>query len=416
VARRASRDIICAECPDIYSEYEIVATRGDESRPLVEVLGRTEPSSSARVVGGSGRSLRRLLGRESQLDPTDPVTLGMQREKLSNLSRLKDWTFTCPRGHSVDGNRGYQVPLAVVGASGSSKSHFLPGMVWETSLMRALSPLGVTLRPGQFTSSQLNYHVRQLYEEKKILPPTPPDAVAGPFGYRLSVRDQGEDARYSLLLFDIGGEALSSIVRIGEQARFVLLAQGIIVLIDPHGAVSTLFDSPQVDGVGNAQRERLIAAARIREGIGLIADVLEELWDVPMTHIPVPVCFVVAKADSVSWSYSWQAETSKVMEGTREGRDLRGLLLESSDRVKSEFADFGGELIVEEVEERFSPSRIRFAAASVTSEMPQADGWTNPVPIGISLTLLHVLDMLEKIHFNPGGTDKQAHDRSAGFK
>lgn len=408
MTRRTSRDIICVECPDVYSEFEIIATRGDESRSLVEVLGRTEPGEGARATGSGGRSLRRLLGRESRFDsnPAAVITSSVQRDKLRNLNRLKDWTFTCPRGHVVDGNRGYQIPLAVVGASGSSKSHFLPGMIWETSLMRTLSPLGVTLRPGQFTSSQLNYHVRQLYEEKRILPPTPPDAVAGPFGYRLSINGQDEDIRYSLLLFDVGGEALSSIARISEQAAFVLLAKGIVVLIDPHGVVSTLFDTTGVSDARTLDRERIIASAQVRDSITIVADVLEELWSVPMRQVPIPVCFVVAKADSLNWSYDWGVETSRVVGGAREGRELRELLLESSDRVKNQFADFGGGLIVEEIDERFSRELVRFSAASVTSEMPEDGGWNSPVPVGISLTLLHVLDMLGAIRLNSTSTTK----------
>lgn len=151
--RHASRDIICVECPDIYSEYEIMAQRGDESKPLVEVLGRTKPDNRGDVGKPARRTVRRLLGREPATDGGDTRrgdadTSIVQREKLTNLNRLKDWTFACPKGHTVDGNRGYQIPLAVVGSSRSSKSHFLPGLIWETNLLRALSPVGVSLRQG----------------------------------------------------------------------------------------------------------------------------------------------------------------------------------------------------------------------------------------------------------------------------
>ena len=401
--RRAARDIICVECPDIYSEYEIMATRGEESKPLTEVLGRSRPDARSDIGRPTRRTFHRLLGRESPVDRAGARgskndTAGMQRDKLRNLSRLKDWAFTCPKGHTVDGNRGYQIPLAVVGSSQSSKSHFLPGLIWETNLLRALSPLGVTLRQGQFTSSRLSYFVGQLYEEKKVLPPTPPTEVAGPFGYRLTVREGTEDSRYSLLLFDVGGEALSSIARIGEQAAFVLLAQGLIVLIDPQLVVTTLFDEADA---GVVDRQRVIAAAKVRDGITLVADALEELWDGSMKEIPVPTCFVVAKADSLCWTYRWETETAKVVDEVRGGRDLRQSLLESSDRVKEEFSDFGGSLIVDEIEERFSKNRVRFVAASATCEMPGPDGWENPTPAGISLALLHILDMLGRIRVNP---------------
>jgi len=397
-----TRDIICAECPAIYSEHEITASRGDESKPLVDVLGYTKSVNTTGAQPAKSRAFRRLLGKELAPEGGLPgqrniSPSSLQREKLKNLARLKDWTFTCPQGHTVDGNRGYQIPLAVVGSSGSTKSHFIPGLIWETSLLRALSPLGVTLRTGQFTSSQLSYFVRQLYEEKKVLPPTPPDKVAGPYGYRLTIRSGSADMRYSLLLFDVGGEALSSIPKIGEQAAFVLLAQAIIVLIDPQEVMSTSFDP--VDA-GIVKRQRVIAAAKVRDNITLVADALEELWDMSMTQVPIPLCFVVAKADSVSWSYDWDTETSTIVTGVSEGRELRELLLESSERVKREFSDFGGDLIVEEIADRFSPDRVRFATASATSEMPVEGGWQNPTPAGTSLALLHVLDMLDKVRIN----------------
>lgn len=399
MAKGSTRDIICVECPEIYSEYEILAHKGDDNRPLVEVLGRTknemEESASPKTKG-----FRRLFAREPIDESTKikPVaTTSMQKDILRNLNRLKDWTFTCPRGHTVDGNRGFQIPLAVVGASGSSKSHILPGMIWETSLLRALSLLGITLRQGPFTSSQLSYSSRQLYNERKLLPPTPPDAVSGPFGYRLSIREGDGESRYSLLLFDVGGEALSSITKISEQAAFVLLAQGLIVLMDPQHVVSTQFDA---DDAGINERERIIAAADVRDSITLIADALEELWEGSMKQIPIPACFVIAKADSLSWNYDWAAETSEVIKETVNGGVLHSALIESSNRVKREFAEFGGGLIIDEIEERFDPDRVRFAAASATSEMPGPDGWENPTPAGISLALLHILEMLGRVGAN----------------
>lgn len=414
MGRKPSRDIICAECPDIYSEFDIMATRGDESKPLIDVLGRTKPQLKRDAPVTKRRAIGRLVGRNAAgnggpaLDDNAAVT--MQRDKLANLSRLKDWTFTCPRGHIVDGNRGSQVPIAVVGASGSSKSHFLPGLIWETSLLRVLSPFGVTLRTGQFTLSKMSYSMKQLYEEKKILPPTPPTAVEGPFGYRLTIRENNEDTRYSLLLFDVGGEALSSIARIGEQAGFVLLAQGLIILIDPQRVVRTGFDV--IDG-GTSGRERVIAAADVRDSISAIADALEELWEEPMKRIPVPACFVVAKADSLAWTFDWQSETKRVEQETQQTGDLNLALNESSARVKDAFAAFGGELIVEEIEDRFDPGRVRFVAASATCEMQVDQEWQDPRPEGISLTLLHLLDLLDKIH--SGSSEERPRDASASL-
>jgi hypothetical protein len=393
---KVTRDIICAECPAIYSEDEINAHRGDETKPLVEILGETRSEARAAETPRA-RVFRRLLSRETADGSSTPSPLAIadaQKDALKHLNRLKDWTFTCPRGHAVDGNRGMQIPLAVVGSSGSSKSHILPGLIWETNLLRALAPLGISLRQGTFTSSQLSYSSRQLYNDRKILPPTPPDAVSGPFGYRLTIREGSDESRYSLLLFDVGGEALSSITKISEQAPFVLLSQGIIVLIDPQHVVSTGFDGPDA---GINERERVIAAADVRDSIMMVVDALEELYGSPMKHIPIPTCFVVAKADSLNWNFNWAAETSEVISETLAKGNLHSALTESSERVKQAFAQFGGEVIIDEIRERFDTSRVRFATASATSEMPGPDGWDNPTPAGISLSLLHILEMLGRV-------------------
>ena len=408
------RYIICPSCPNVYTESEIKATHGDESKRLADILGSSNESHPTTTRHVARRAIRRLLTPEPLSDDAsdrDALTLASQRQRLANIDRLQDWTFSCPAGHMVDGNRGYQIPVAIIGPSGSSKSHFLPGLIWETDVLRALSGVGVNLRAAQFTSAQLKYSMRELYEEKRVLDPTPSDAMLGPFGYRLSIRTQNSEDRYSLLLFDVGGEALSTIAKIRQQATFVLLAQAVVILIDPEGVVLTRFDEPDLV---TARRKRLIAASKVRDSIALVADALEELWGAPMTDIPIPACFVIAKADCISWLYDWDTETAGIVNAAQRGADLRTLLMASSERVKSEFYSFGGGPIIDEIAERFPQERVRFVAASATSEMPtppaEPEGkpnWDDPRPNGVALALLQVLDLLEKIKPDAG--------TSAGF-
>jgi hypothetical protein len=384
---RSNREIICAECPDIYGEADIIGQRGDESKPLIDILGQDDGQGRR----PAGKLFKRIFAVEQQTST--------RRGVLANLDRLKDWEFRCPRGHVVDGNRGQQLPIAVVGASGASKSHFLPGLIWETGLQSALGKIGISLRAGQFTQTGLNFSVTSVYERKMVLPPTPPDKVTGPYGYRLTINRDERARRYSLLLFDVGGEALSTIVKIREQAAFVLLCQAIFVLIDPEDVLPTQFDE---DGQVLNTRERVIAAGRVREGISRIADALEELWDTPVKNIPVPVCFVVAKSDSVIWDFLWDDETTKLVDGALAGEPLRELLLSSSDRVRTQLSNAGGDLIVSDILDRFDGNKTRFVAASATSEMPvPGDGqdrhWDDPTPNGISLGLLQLLDLLGRV-------------------
>jgi hypothetical protein len=385
--------IICARCPDIYSTADIEARREEETRRLSDVLGEAAPTT--KKTG----ALRRLFGKESRerIAQSGPLTFDNQREILKRLDRLGDWKFYCPKNHEVDANRGQQIPIATVGPSGASKSHYLPGIIWEMDRLRALRKLRVSLSAAPFTSSGLEFLASQVYDRHIVLDSTPPEEVIGPFGYRLDMRIGGQLSRYSLLLFDVGGEALSSVSRIREQAPFVLLSQGIIVLIDPQDISDTKFDSP---GRPPTPSERLTAITRTRKSIRDLANALEELWGAPMQDIPVATSFVIAKADSLNWSFDWDAETGKVIEAANT-TSLREALEESSARIRGEFAKFGGELVIDEVEERFNPARLRWVAASATSEMPTREGdeasWDNPTPQGTALSVLHLLDLLGKL-------------------
>jgi hypothetical protein len=77
-------------------------------------------------------------------------------------------------------------------------------------------------------------------------------------------------------------------------------------------------------------------------------------------------------------------------------------LLSSSDRVRTQLSNAGGDLIVSDILDRFDGNKTRFVAASATSEMPvPGDGqdrhWDDPTPNGISLGLLQLLDLLGRV-------------------
>ena len=395
-----SRDIICTQCPNIYDEDEIVAERpGAEPTTLRKVLGSDAVADPMDASSKTGLFRRlRALGEPppKQASPLDRSVAARQKEAIENLDRLRDWTFHCPHDHPVEGNRGRQLPLAVVGPSGSSKSHFLPGLIWEADVLQALRPWKVTLREGQFTAAGLNAAAAAVYRTGKQLPPTPPTEVIGPFGYRLSTDSSGRSDDYLLVLYDVGGEALSQITRIRDQAPFVLLSQAICVLLDPEHLLPTEFD-PE-DRVPS-ERDRRIAAADARRGIGRVADALEEMWGERMRDIPIPACFVIAKADCINWPLTYESETEQVAKDTANG-SLHDALVASSKRVMEAFRLEGGGPIIDDVLERFNGDQVRFVAASATSQMPlnppRDDDvvWDEPEPNGIALALLHVLEML----------------------
>lgn len=380
--------IICGQCPAVYEPEEIDAYVGESKASTLALLN--DRSSAAGETTQGRRLLRRALGL-----PGTPTASGPNVEVLA---RFKAYTFRCPRGHVVDGNPGAQFPLAVLGASGSSKSHILPALVCELDDLMALSGIGVTLSDTLHTNPRLNQNVIRLYRQGRDLPPTPPGQVSGPFGYKLLVgkgRADPDAARYSLLLFDVAGEDLASTVRIAEKAPFMVLSQALLVLIDPVGFLPTQFD----DGRIVNRRDRVNAARDVRQGIRVIAETLAEVWGLRSSlELKVPICFVISKADSIEWGgvLDWGRATSSVLGAP----DLAGALSQSSTDTRDAFVVLGGELVADEIEERFDPAYVRWTAASATGAMPleveDADGnqWTDfPEPNGVALSMLQLLDL-----------------------
>ena len=55
-----------------------------------------------------------------------------------------------------------------------------------------------------------------------------------------------EPDEHSVLLFDVPGESLSNIMTVAEQAKFVLLCEAVIVLLDPQKFLPSSFDDSAV--------------------------------------------------------------------------------------------------------------------------------------------------------------------------
>lgn len=366
---------------------------GDQKKTTLDLLeaGR---GSSKRDDNKAASMARVLLGgrRQSRSAP-----------RAINVERLQRFVFKCPRGHIVDGNRGTQFPIAVLGGSGASKSHFLPAIVRDLDDLRTLSKVGVTLGTSLYANSKITDDASEIYRQHRLLDPTPTDTgVLGPYGYRLRIASRSRDPEpneLSLLLFDVAGENLADTMRVAEAARFLLLSEAIVVLIDPDRFLPSSFDEP----TSVSPQKRVNAAVDVRKGIRVIIDTLAEAWSTPASSLTVPFCFVVAKADAVEWKaeFNWAEQTATVVREGENGKGLSNALRQASDDARAALSELGGGPVVEEIESVLEPRWVRFAVASATSAMPvshaERDGgsaWmTEPEPNGVGLALLQTLDM-----------------------
>jgi len=389
-----SESIICGQCPDVYKLDAIEVLLGEER---VMSLAELQGTSRVRHAPHKRSFFRTVAGMPAAGRSNGLPDLG------EGVMRLRAYKFRCPRGHDVSGNPGAQLGLAILGVSGSSKTHMLPALIRELDDMSRLRPVGVTLSDALYPNPKLTQDVLKVYRRGERLEATPPGAMRGPYGYKLLVaRDpyDPEPQLHSLQLFDIAGEDLEHVARIAENAKFILVCRAIIVLIDPSEILPTQFDSAMISN----ERARIDAASDIRRAIRVIADTLAEVRGLASSRsLQIPICFVVAKADAVDWTggFDWSGQTDRVLACASDGDgDLTGALCASSGETRDALVRMGGGLVVDEIESRFADQWIRYAPASATSAMPRpvaVDGeiaWVeHPQPNGAALSLLQVLDM-----------------------
>jgi hypothetical protein len=387
-----SEEIICGQCAAIYSASQIDVFDGDEYvSTLAELHGEKRQRREASPLT---RAMRRSVGLNGR-----PRTATPEPDK-ERLRKFRAYTFYCPEGHFVDGSPGEQFGLAILGASGSSKSHMLPAIVCELEELSVLRKLGIRLTPGLYPNKKLAGDVSEVYQYCHRLPPTKPGQMLGPFGYKLrtGTDSAGKPKQCSLLLFDIAGEDLGELARIADVAAYVIRCKALLVLIDPTEFMPTDFTSGPVN-----PRSRRRAASEVRAGIRVLAEALAQAWGVSSSReVPISICFAVSKADAVQWpaDFDWAAQTTQSISAVDGDIPLTEALTAFSAATEKALGDLGGELIIDEVEECFHPDRVRYVAASATSTMPiqPADGdgreWVDdPEPNGVALGILHLLDL-----------------------
>lgn len=386
-----NRWVFCGLCPEAYPSSRIDVLLDGEWQMTLDRLD----AEARDGLAGSSIVKTFFRGRRSK----------KESHKL-DVDRLQPYSFQCPEGHPVDGNRGEHLPVAVVGGSGASKSHFLPAIVREVAEQGVLRKSGVTLAPGLYTDTKITDDAKVIFRAGKALEHTPTTGVLGPYGYRLRVAGEPRDPNpdeYSLQLFDVAGENLADIMSVARNARFVLRSEAIVVLIDPEKFLPSRFD----DAATATPQRRVDAAIDAAEGVRIMIDGLSEAWRTSAVNLKVPFCFVVAKADAVEWpaGFDWAAQTTEVLRAGMDRDALHACLLRSSDAVRAALCQLGGDHVVDQVEEALDPAWVRFAAASATSAMPVVGASRNggsawmapPAPQGVGLVLLQILDMAGRL-------------------
>ena len=285
-----NRDLVCPFCFTSISDIEECA-----------IVDLTDPDAVHHDPNWSSR-VRRAL-RPKRFHPSD---FG-----LNAVWRCPNVRCQRPLPRGFEDLR--LVSIALTGAPGSSKTHYLTTLLKEIVRTQALQDWGierVLADPGSRTDKRFDHDMYSpMFRERTTIRRTdaevskrnPEDSAhLNPFVLELSARAGSGASSCLLLLYDIAGESLSDRGQRIEFAPYVHQADGIIYLVDPLGLpeVETwVTDLPD----GNGLKQTLVEEARGQENqadilTGLNVELRQNAKS-SAARIDTPLAVVLAKAD-----------------------------------------------------------------------------------------------------------------------
>ena len=292
-----NRAINLADCPIVATNF----TGGDDHvTSYFDEPAADEPAGT--VTLASGRELQ--LGSHGWPVLYDPRTIKQSRLRrfvgsppsLSEHSRPEDLPARlCTECHwplPQDAGERPILTIAVLGAQGSGKTHFLASSLTAAYRDQALAPLGYdSFYPTGDTDQRFHddYFMR-VFEERSTLPANQVvDVRRSPLTFRVS--KNGRD--HTVLLHDISGELLANRSSRNRLAPFVHHADGVIFMIDPWG-LQEVRSKLVGKYSGMDQAARGFSQTQM---INSVADDIERIS--PARLATVPAAFAISKSDLI---------------------------------------------------------------------------------------------------------------------
>ena len=205
----------------------------------------------------------------------------------------------CPRGHRLP--EGYTsrrtVVIGLVGLTGSGKSTYLTTLL-EALHEGALAPLDISVELAEDSAERHRQSRLRLIVDRIPLGLTPPltgDEVQQPVVLTLT-RSNGDAAPsgINLLVYDASGEQLLRRADIAQYNRYLYVADGVILIIDPSAL-------PRLSGPDHAPAE-VLGPAAATQMIGALAELMRSSRGLKSSAV-VPdaaVAVALSKADRLA--------------------------------------------------------------------------------------------------------------------
>jgi ABC-type oligopeptide transport system ATPase subunit len=338
-------------------------------------------NESAIVSGRTGNVLRPSMPDTDLLSrfwvrPLDGPTYVQEdaRRQCPKCKRLLPYRFEVSK----------QMYLAIVGDSGSGKSHYIATLIEQIS-NGLMAPRGNVIIDFSWLDKESEQRFQEyhdiIFRDKTEFPPTPAQAEPGgnnpiiiePLMFQLTIRDTRYPTRFvpsvNVIIYDIGGEDIVDPTKLSRFGRNIPRAQSIIYLADPGTMPNVVSQLPP--------HLQPAPTAQPRTAYSTLESVMRtfERWRhlTPGERVNTPIAIMVSKSDLLTYAIPQQEQAScaflqdTVYDGRANLRDVHVIDMQ----LRTLLTKLGEDRLLRN-SERFA--NARFFACSATGESANTYG------------------------------------------
>ncbi len=243
-----------------------------------------------------------IMGRVL-IPPSGQYRPGMSHQVACDFCEKVSRTLLCPICHfelPYDIGQIEQKVIAIIGARASGKSHYIASLINRLEMVVADSFQMHLQKIGDETEERWTRDFyTPLFVRKTVLQPNKPASIDPqvriPLIFRLITRRNGSTRALNLSFFDTAGEDMTSADIMAVHNRYIIHADGIILLLDPLqiSQVRQELNLPNLPGIDPKASPLYI--------IGKLRELFERTQQVRAKQkVTIPIAFTLSKTDALT--------------------------------------------------------------------------------------------------------------------
>ncbi len=289
-----NQKIVCPFCFASFGPQDIVFRCQN-----LRCTGRVEDAVFANARGTPSIQMGRVLST-----PKRALSIGVPRVVECDTCKKESRTRLCPTCHyelSHDVGQIDQRIVAIIGGSNTGKSVYIAALINRLQHeVGANFDFGVSMIGDGTRERWMKDFYRPLFENKTLLTgtqsATADQSVKIPLIFRLTLKHGNNIRALNISFFDTAGEDMANLKvdQLSVEARYILHADGIIVLLDPLQLDTIRHQLP------NANLPKADQMARPNFIVERLRELFEQYYGLPGSKkIKTPVAFTFSKVDTL---------------------------------------------------------------------------------------------------------------------